>query len=177
MPIATILPVTEARAVLATARQDVLVHAGVALLLLAGLRPSEVEALRVRDYERGDGGPRLRTGTDRHPRAIRIAPSAGAAVDAYLAAQDTDPEDFLLPELRTTRLVQLVRGTAEAAGVSAGVHDLRRAAVAVVLEDGAPVAHVEGYFGMGKAPVRTDLVPVRSGYDAGIAGVLERTFV
>ncbi|MCQ6250928.1 tyrosine-type recombinase/integrase [Streptomyces malaysiensis] len=172
-----IIPAADARAVLAQSRGNALAHAGVALLLLAGLRPGEVEALRVADYERGGDGARLRTGALRHPRGIRIASSAAAALDAYLATQaGVDEEDFLLPELRTTRLVQLVRGSAAAAGVQAGVHDLRKAAVAAVLEDGAPVSHVEAYFGMSKAPGRKDLVPVRDGYDAGIADVLEHAF-
>ncbi|MFJ1995334.1 hypothetical protein [Streptomyces asiaticus] len=176
MPTTDILRTTDARAVFSQARADALAHAGVGLLLLAGLRPAEVEALRVADYITGADGPRLRTGTFRHPRTIRIAPSAAAAVDAYLAAQEVDEEDFLLPELRATRLARLVRATAGTVGVQAGVHDLRKAAVAAVLGDGAPVQHVEAYFGMSKTPGRRDLVPVREGYDSGIAGVLERAF-
>ncbi|MFD8865998.1 tyrosine-type recombinase/integrase [Streptomyces sp. NPDC059590] len=171
-----IIPVADARAVFAEVRSDALARAGVALLLLAGLRPGEVEALRVKDYVHGEDGRRLRVGAERMPRTIRLAPSAAAALDAYLEGQDTDPEDFLLPELRIPRLVQLVRAAAETAGVQAGVHDLRRAAVAAVVGDGAPVRHVEAYFGMSKVPGRKDLVPVRAGYDAGIIDVLERAF-
>lgn len=170
-----LLPVADARAVLARARDDEEpeVYAGVSLLLLAGLRPREVENLRVSNYR-----PMTRQldAATAHPRTIRIAASAAAAVDAYLATQVIDPEDYLLPGMRSTRLVQVVRGVAAAAGVAAGVHELRRAAVGAVLDDGTPVHHVERYFGMSKAPGRKDLLVVRDGYDVGIADVLEITF-
>lgn len=167
-----LLSTADARAVLAQTRDDDLLRAVVSLMLLVGLRPGEVEALRVRDY----ASETLHVGTERHPRTIRLASSAAAALDVYLATQATGPEDFLLSEARTTRLVQLARGAAAAAGVEAGVHDLRRAAVAVVFEGGAPVQHVEAYFGMGDQRGRRDLVPVRAGYDVSIAALLERTF-
>jgi integrase len=85
MPTTDILRATDARAVFSQARADALAHAGVGLLLLAGLRPAEVEALRAADYIAGADGPRLRTGAFRHPRTIRIAPSAAAALEVYLA--------------------------------------------------------------------------------------------
>ncbi|MFF4403563.1 hypothetical protein [Streptomyces sp. NPDC001404] len=170
-----LLTVGDARAVLAQARDDAPICAGVSLLLLAGLRPTEVEVLQVADYRPDTRQLAIRA--SRRPRVIRIAPTAGTALDAYLKTQSTDPEDYLLPELSSTRLVQLVRGVAAAAGVGAGVHDLRRAAIDAVLDDGAPVAHVEHYFGLAVAPRdRKGLTAPPEGYDAGIAAVLEQVF-
>lgn len=170
-----LLPVADARAVLARARddEDPEVYAGVALLLLAGLRPREVEELRVGSYR---PVTRQLTPITVQPRTIRIAASAAAAVDTHLATQALDPEDYLLPGMRSTRLVQLVRRVAAAAGVEAGVHELRSVAMKVVLDDGTPVRHIEVYFGVTKAPGRKDLLAVREGYDMGIADVLESTF-
>ncbi|MEU2510581.1 hypothetical protein [Streptomyces syringium] len=170
-----LLPVADARAILARARdeEEPEVYAGVSLLLLAGLRPREVEELRVGSYR---PVTRQLDAAALRPRTIRIAPSAAAAVDAYLATQVIDPEDYLLPGMRSTRLVQLVRRVAAAAGVEAGVHELRRVAVGAVLDDGTPVHHVELYFGMTKTSVRNGLTVVREGYDVGIADVLEATF-
>lgn len=171
------LAVADARRVFAASREDATAHAAVALLLLAGLRPQEAETQRTHDY---DPEPRLRTGAPRRWRTIRIAPSAGAAVTAYLAMTVETPGVLMFPRLQSRRsvspLVQLVRATARSVGVDAGVHCLRRAAVAEVLRHGLPMAHVERYFGVAKAPGRKELVPVPEGYDAEIAAILERTF-
>lgn len=171
-----ILAAADARAVLTYSGRDAALHAGVSLMLLVGLRASEVTGLRVSQYAPGPQA-RVHVGTDRHSRTIRIAPSAARALDTYLATQRTDPHDYLLPELGTTRVVQMVRGVAAAAGISAGVHDLRRAAWAAVLEDGTPVWHAEAYFGRnGARPRQKDHVPLPEGYDAAISGVLEQAF-
>ncbi|MGW7487269.1 hypothetical protein [Streptomyces sp. NPDC054786] len=45
-----------------------------------------------------------------------------------------------------------------------------------VLEDGAPVQHLESSFGASKPPGREDLTSVRGSYDAWIAAVLETEF-
>ncbi|WP_329143375.1 tyrosine-type recombinase/integrase [Streptomyces sp. NBC_01456] len=169
-----ILSGAEGRAVLAATRDDPLVHASAALMLLAGLRPQEVSELQVRDYVLGER--RLHVGSVRRPRIIRIAPSAAAAVDAYLEGQDADPGEPLLVGLQGVKVVTLFSAAMRAAGLDVRAHDLRRSAMAAVLEDGAPVQHLEAYFGITKSASRKDLVPVREGYDEGIAAVLEAEF-
>ncbi|WP_329330702.1 tyrosine-type recombinase/integrase [Streptomyces sp. NBC_01454] len=164
----------EGRAVLAATRDDPLVHASAALMLLAGLRPQEVSELRVRDYVLGER--RLHVDGVRHPRIIRIAPSAAAAVDAYLEGQDADPGEPLLVGLQGVKRVTLFAAAMRAAELDVRAHDLRRSAMGAVLEDGAPVQHLEAYFGITKSASRKDLVPVRDGYDEGIAAVLESAF-
>ncbi|MFD8545695.1 tyrosine-type recombinase/integrase [Streptomyces sp. NPDC059649] len=169
-----ILTSAEGRAALAATRDDPLVHAGAALMLLAGLRPQEVSELRVQDYTLGE--QRLRVGGARRSRTIRIAPSATAAVDAYLEDQDTAPDEPLLVGLQGVKVVTLFSAAMRRATLNVRVGDLRRAAMAAVMEDGAPVQQLEAYFGISKPPARKDLVPVREGYDAGIAAVLETEF-
>ncbi|MEV8475968.1 hypothetical protein [Streptomyces sp. NPDC051173] len=173
-PHRALLTVGDARAVLAQARDDAPVHAAISLLLLAGLRPIEAEALQTADYRPDTGQLQIRAA--RRPRTIRIAPTAGTALDTCLKTQNTGPGGYLLPGLSSTRFVQLVRGVAAAAGISAGVHDLRHAAIEAVLGDGTPVAHIERYFGLARTRDRKDLTALPEGYDAGIAAVLEQTF-
>ncbi|MGW2010819.1 tyrosine-type recombinase/integrase [Streptomyces nigrescens] len=169
-----ILTSVEGRAVLAATRDDPLVHASAALMLLAGLRPQEVAELRMPDYRPGER--RLHTGTVRRPRTIRIAASAAAALDAYLDSQDDAPGEPLLLGVQGTSVVTLFSTAMRTAGLDVRVHDLRRAAMATALEDGTPMQHMEAYFGVTKSGARKDLVPVREGYDAGIAAVLEAEF-
>jgi integrase len=152
---APVLPAAEARAVLAAARGDVEVYAAVALLLLAGLRPQELERLRVVDYTPGEVA-RLRVGGMRLGRWVRVARSAAAAVDALLAASPVGAEGFLLSRLSGTRLVQAVRAAGREAGVDAGVHDLRKAAAGAALAAGLPTVWVQRYFGMFTAPEMHD---------------------
>lgn len=174
-----ILSVSTARAALDATKHDVLLHAGTSLMLLAGLRPTEVTGLLVRDWEPGED-PKVTVGTERRQRTIRVAPSAAAAVDGYLAGQAVDPDEPLLLGLRPAGvpdvLHRVFRDAARAAYLDVGVHDLRRAAVAAALEDGASMRHVEAYFGLSKTEARTDLAPLRDGYDVGIVAALEAAF-
>lgn len=176
------LSASTARAALAATEDDLLLHAASSLLLLAGLRSGEATTLVVEDWQPGDD-PRLavrglRTAPD---RTIRVAPTAAAAVDAYLAGQDAEPGEPLLlglrPGGRGQFLPALFRDAMLRAGLEVSVHDLRRAAVAEVVADGTPVGHVEAYFGISKADEgRKDPAPLRDGYDRGIAAVLEQAF-
>lgn len=170
-----LLPATDARRVLDATADDPLVHAGVALLVYAGLRPREAMELRVSDYTAG-AEPRLRVGTPRCPRTIRIAPSASAALDAYLAGQDVEGDEPLLLGLRDTLLVQRVRAAGREVGVGVGVHDLRKTAVGAALAADLPVMWVQSYFGMFTAPEMHDLVPVPEDYDTRVADALETAF-
>lgn len=169
-----VLTSAEGRAVLAATRDDPLVHAAASLMLLAGLRPQEVAELRMPDYVPGEC--RLSTGTARRPRTIRIASSATAAIDAYLVGQAAAPEEPLLVGVQGARIVTLFSAAMRQADLAVRVHDLRRAAMAVALEDGTPMRHMEAYFGMSKTETRKDLVPLGEGYDAGIAAALEVAF-
>ncbi|MFJ2110660.1 tyrosine-type recombinase/integrase [Streptomyces sp. NPDC087850] len=165
---------TDVRALLAATRDDRLLYAGVSLLAFTGLRRGEVGELNVADYE--PTVPRLRV-TGSSPRTIRIAPSAATALDAYLADQVASPDEPLLLGLQQTATIgRLVSRATETAGVSLGIHDLRRAAMAAVLDDGTPVSHVEAYFGLSRTLGRKDLTPISDGYDVGIAAALETTF-
>lgn len=170
-----ILPVATARVALEATKHDVLLHAGASLMLLAGLRPTEVTGLLVRDWEPGED-----PGLTVRERTIRVAPSAAATVSRYLAGQDAEPDEPLLLGLKIDGaphvLHRVFRDAMRAAYLDVGVHDLRRAAVAVVLDDGTPMQHVEAYFGLSKTEARTDLAPLREGYDVGIAAALEAAF-
>jgi integrase len=155
-------------------------YAATSLMLFAGLRCGEATSLLVRDWAPG-ADPKLTVRGLRPPegRTIRVAPSAAAAIDGYLAGEETEPDEPLLIGLRPNGiphfLPKVFRDAMRRAGLDVSVHDLRRAAEAAVLEDGTPVAHVDAYFGMSKAAGQPPTSPPE-GYDRGIAEVLERTF-
>ncbi|WP_412079059.1 tyrosine-type recombinase/integrase [Streptomyces xanthophaeus] len=170
------LSADEARALLAETREDLPLYAAVSLMLFAGARPGEAGGATVADYE--PKSARIWLGQRWGGlRQVRIAPSAARAIDTYLAAQDADPEEPLFLGLQgANELPNLVRWAALRAGVDAGVHSLRQAAIAAALYDGAPVSHIEAYFGIGKwvDPVQPAGVP--EGYDAAMARSLEVAF-
>lgn len=174
-----ILTTAVARAALEATKGDVLLLAGTSLMLLAGLRPGEVDSLLVRDWAPGDD-PRVTVRSERRERVIRVAPSAASVVDGYLRGQDAEPDEPLLlglrPEGNPHLLHQLFQRAMGSAGLKVGVHDLRRAAMAEVLADGAPMTHVVRYFGLSRALDRKELAVVPEGYDTGIAALLEATF-
>jgi integrase len=144
-------------------------------MLLAGLRPSEIRHALVEDWVGGDD-PKLTVRGRVGGRTIRVAPTAARAVDTYLAGEDAKPDEPLLVGLDAERqLARAVRRTTQWTGLDVGVHDLRRAAIAAVLEDGTPCAHIEAYFGLSR-PEGRRVVPVREGYDRGITAMLEATF-
>jgi integrase len=170
-PIRPALSEGDARALLAETSADPLVHAAVSLMLLAGVRSTEVVRLAVVQYEPGPA-PRLDV---LGGRRIRIAPSAARAVDTYLASQDAEADEPLLLGVQGS-LAKLVRRAADRAGVQAGVHSLRRAAIHAALADGAPPSHIEPYFGISKALDAKALVALPEGYDAAMARTLEAAF-
>lgn len=166
------LSTDESRVLLAETRQDPLLHAAASLMLLVGARPMEAIAASVGDFTPG-AEPRLRLGR----RDIRMAPSAARAVEGYLATQVTAEEEPLLLGLQEVgTLPRLLRAAAGRAGVEAGVHSLRRAAIGAALEDGAPPRHLEAYFGIDKALDRKALVPLPDKYDLAMARTLEAAF-
>lgn len=166
------LPLTDARRILAASQAHADTHAGVALLLLVGCRMPEIEAVRPGHVT---AGPRLRTGVGPLVRSIRIAPSAGAAVETYLAAAEAGA----VLRLRGPRLISLVRGTTASLGVDAGVPELWASGVMEVQRRGVPRAWVARYFGLSGARGRQDLsglTAVPEGYDAEIAALLQDAF-
>lgn len=171
------LSVDEARALLAETRRDPLLYAATSLMLFAGARPQEAAEATIADYEPG-AEPRIWLGQRWvTQRQVCIAPAAARALDEYLATQDADPEEPLFLGLQEANVLpNLVRRAAVRAGVDAGVHSLRQAAVSAALYDGAPVAHIEAYFGIGKwaDPVRPAGLP--DGYDTAMARTLEAAF-
>jgi integrase len=171
-----ILSTPAARAVLAATTEDPLLHAAVSLMLLAGLRPSEARRLLVQDWQPGDD-PKVVIRGKVADRTVRVARSTATAVYDCLIGEDTELDEPLLLGLHPQGFLERVfRDVAQEAGLEVAVHDLRRAAMAVVLEDGTPIQHVEAYFGLSMAPGRKDLVGVPDGYDVGIAAVLEAAF-
>lgn len=167
-----ILSPDQVRAVLAETAGRPALHTRVVLAALVGARPREVEELRPSDFD--PGGPRLRLGVGAQARTVRVAASAAKVLDeASTGVGDDLP---LLERWGPVRVVQAVRRAARAAGIEAGIHELRQSAIAVVLEDGTPITHIEAYFGIARPPGRRDLLPVRDGYDAGIVDVLQEAF-
>lgn len=171
-----VLTPEQVRAVLAETAGDPVLHARVALAALVGARPREVEGLRRADFD--PSVPRLRLGAGGRVRSVRVAASAaklleGVSGRAHHGVGESLP---MLDRWGPVRVVQAVRSASRAAGIEAGIHDLRQSAIAVVLEDGTPVAHVERYFGIARSAGRRDLLPVRDGYDTGIADVLQEAF-
>ncbi|GFE19993.1 hypothetical protein [Streptomyces nigrescens] len=164
-----------ARAALAAISGDVELHAAATLMLLAGLRPGEVQRLRVLDWTPGRE-PRLTIRSDRRERTIRIAPSAASVLDALLEGENAELGEPLLLGLEHWVVHRLFRDAMQQAGLDVDVLDLRRAAMAAALEGGTPMQHMESYFGMSKTETRKDLVPVRDGYDVRIAAALEAEF-
>lgn len=164
----------DARRILAECGRDVVLHTAVTVLMYTGIRVGELTALTIHDYD-----PATRTlavGTLRHPRRIAIAPSAAAALDAYLGGEETSSEEPLIMGLRKEWMYPLLREAAQRAGVEAGVHDLRRAAMTAVIETGCPAREIQEYFGVSAALSSTDLAPLREGWDRDVADVLERAF-
>jgi hypothetical protein len=147
-------------------------------MLLAGLRPGELMPLLVRDWQPGDD-PKLTVHIGRHQRTIRVAPSAAAAVDAYLAGRLTQPDEQLLLIPEPHGVPRLVYRTFSSTMQQAGLHvrsfDLATAAEAVVLDDGTPTHHIAAYFGPSKTAAGESL-PLPEDYDRGIAAVLGQTF-
>lgn len=170
------LSVSDVQLLLAETRDDLLLHAATSLMLFAGARPTEVGEVAVADYEPDEA--RIWLGRRWEGlRQIRMARSAASAIDAYLAAQDADPGEPLFLGLQQVNTVhELVRRAAVRAGVDAGGHSLRSAAVAAALYDGALVSHIEAYFGIGKwvDPVQPAGLP--DGYDVAMARTLEAAF-
>jgi integrase len=171
------LSLPDAQALLAETRQDPLLYAATSLMLFAGARPQEAAEATIADYEPGVE-PRIWLGQRWvTQRQIRIAPAAAHALDEYLATQDADPEEPLLLGLqRVNTMHDLVRRAALHAGVDAGAHSLRRAAIAAAWEDGAPASHIEAYFGISKALAPEALTALPDGYDAALARTLEAAF-
>ncbi|GAB2882188.1 hypothetical protein GCM10027074_58180 [Streptomyces deserti] len=174
-----LLPVSVARAALDATRNDQLLYAGTSLLLLAGLRRDEATGLLVGDWSSGMD-PRVTIRQRRQARTIRVAATAAAAVDACLEAEEAELDEPLLLGLKSAGnsylLSRLFQGRMRNAGLNVRTHDLRRAAIAAVVQDGTPTVHVEAYFGLSKAALGTQLVPTPEGFDREIAALLEATF-
>lgn len=165
------LSIPVARAVLPSVQHDPMLHAGTALMLLVGLRPGEVSRLTVADYE---PGPEARLTVDGDHR-ICIAPSAAASLDAYLASQDTEPDEPLLfgfDRRHGDMMRQVFTRETKKARLHVSMHDLRQVAMMAALEDGAPVAHIDAYFRVDKSH-RWTTEDLADGYDAAMARTLE----
>ena len=149
------LPIDDARVVWQAAARDGRARAPVGLLLLAGLRPREVAVARW-------DGLLLRVAGRRVP----VGRVCAAALDAC-----PPTEGPLLPRLTAVPLVQLTRATCRQAGIEAGAHDLRHAAIRAAFDAKLPAEWICAYFGT--APART---PLPTGWDDTVATVLEDTF-
>lgn len=162
----------DARRILAECGRDVVLHTAATVLMYTGIRVGELTALKIHDYD-----PTARTlavGTLRHPRTITIARSAAAALDAYLEGGETAAEEPLIMGLPRKWMYPLLQEAAQRAGVEAGVHDLRRAAMAAAVDADRSIREVQAYFGVSAALITEDLVPLRDGWDREVAEALER---
>ncbi|MCF3101410.1 hypothetical protein IPZ58_07430 [Streptomyces roseoverticillatus] len=164
---------SDAHGILAASAADPVDHAAVALWLLVGMHPLDVERLKLADWPAEGEQRRLRAGPAENSRVIAIAPSAAAALDVLASIGGT--ASALLPGMTTMRQMVLMQELTEGLGWRASALDLRRAAIAEVLDDGTPVEHVARYFGARKAKVGSLAVP-RPGYDVAIAQVLQCVF-
>ncbi|HMG63267.1 MAG TPA: tyrosine-type recombinase/integrase [Streptosporangiaceae bacterium] len=164
----------DARRVLAETRRDPLLYTSVSLLLFTGVRAGEVTSLAVGDY--APGSRRLAVGGVRYPRTITIAPTAAGALDGYLGGEETAPDEPLLLGMRRGWLYPLLKEAADRAGVTAGMHDLRRAAIAAVIEAGRPADEVQAYFGLSVPLAANALTALPAGWDAQVASSLETAF-
>lgn len=164
----------DARRVLAETSRDHLLHTSVTLLLYTGIRMAEAAALTVGDYT--PGARTLAVGPLRYPRTITIAPTTAAALDAELAGEEAAIGEQLLLGMRREWLYPLLRDAADRAGVTARMHDLRRAAMAAVIEGGHSPTEVGAYFGVGTSTPGDVLTGLRAGWDARIADTLEAAF-
>lgn len=164
----------EAQRILAAATGDPVDHATVALWLLVGLHPLDVERLSSADWPAEGDHRRLRVGPLDNPRLITIAPSAAVALDVLASLDATSSS--LVPGMSVIRQAVLMQELAEGFDWRVSALDLRRAAINEVVEDGTPVAHAARYFGVGKGKARGLPMP-HPGYDVAIAEVLQRAFV
>lgn len=158
--------------VLKEAQADPVERAVVELVLRAGLRSAEVLALARRHFTPVVGRPTLVVGSKFRPRTIAVAPQVAEAVSALLRASEGDLNAPIVP-LSMQGLVRTVRSVCSAAGVDAGVHDLRRTAIQTVLDAEVAAIDVEAYFGfsLGGTPR-----VVRPGQDVVVARVLAGAF-
>lgn len=174
-----LLRVSVARAALDATRNDQLLYAGTALLLLAGLRRAEVTDLLVGDWSSG-ADPQVTIRGRSQARTIRVATTAATAMDACLAAQKAELDEPLLLGLKTGAhpylFSRLFQERMREAGINVSMHDLRRSAMAAVVEEGTPAAHIEAYFGLSKTVSGKQLVATPEGFDQGITTLLEATF-
>lgn len=169
-----VLSIEDARALLAALSREgqLQAHAAASLMLLAGLRFGEVRRLTVGQYEAGQE-PWLDVDGQRR---IPIAPSAAAAVDAWLVAAPAADDELLIDSGYGGALGRLFASRAEKEGIEATVHSLRQVAIMAAWMDGCPGSHVDAYFGINKTLDRKELVPLRDGYDAAMARTLEAAF-
>lgn len=171
-PIPTAAELTALRA---AAEHDPLMHATITLLVYTGARPTEAAELLVRDYTPG-AKPTLRVGASSRSglRTIRIARTAAAALDSYLAGQTTNADEPLLLGIQNGQCIRMLHRLS--AGRELRVHDLRRAAISAALAGGTPIRFVTAYFGMSKGADANALVGLPDGYDTEIAAALDATY-
>ncbi|MGW4490406.1 hypothetical protein [Streptomyces sp. NPDC004376] len=164
--------------VLEVTRNDQLLCAATALLLFVGLRRDEVTGILVDDWLPG----REACVTIRRRQRIRsicVAAPAAAAVDAHLAAAETEPNKPLLGLQANGKpypLSRLFRERMEEAGLDVVASDLRRTAMAATLNHGIPISHVAAYFGLSKSVTVKQFVSTPEGFDREIAGFLGIAF-
>lgn len=120
----------------------------VGLLILNGLRASEVGRLDVDDYSH-DRGHRIVTVAGKGGRVdvLPLAPRLADAIDQHLSGRDTGPlvEANDGDRLDRHRVARIVRRVARAAGITRRVcpHDLRHAFVTHGLAAGVPLHTVQ----------------------------------
>lgn len=149
----------------AAAREDdsprgVRLSAILELLYATGLRASECVELSVRAYDVQDASLRV-LGKGRKERLLPVGPYAADALARYMHCRQSfvagrHSQDFLFPSrgrsghLTRVRLFQLIRKTAEEAGLTASVispHSLRHAFATHLLQHGADLRTIQELLG------------------------------
>ena len=130
------------------------------LLYATGLRASECVELSVRAYDVQDVSLRV-LGKGRKERLLPVGPYAADALARYMYCRQSfvagrHSQDFLFPSrgrsghLTRVRLFQLIRKTAEEAGLTASVispHSLRHAFATHLLQHGADLRTIQELLG------------------------------
>jgi len=122
----------------------------IALMIAGGPRRSEVVALQIEDYDRGEGQLIIRGGKGNKDRTIYVSGGAQAALEDWLVLRGSIPGAIFTSTTHAGQamtdqaVLVILRKRATEAGVRPfSPHDLRRTMITRLLEAGADVVSVQ----------------------------------